>query len=236
MKIEMHAHCQPISRCAHHEPELLPAFFKEQGIGAIVLTNHCYPYHCDPLHPDLSEQARIYVDVYRRCKAAGEPLGVKVFFGAEVKLVNEPNAPEFLLYGLSEETFIESYPLYNHTQEELFDFCNQNDILMVQAHPYRTEQGYAPADMRYVHGIEVYNPHPCFDSRIADALRLAEENGKLMTSGSDFHVNMQAGVAGMVVPGDIGDQFMLRDYLKTGNAVIFDKDGVLDLDAVRSKN
>ena len=235
MKIEMHAHCQPISRCAHHEPELLPAFFHEKGIGAIVLTNHCYPHHCDPLSPDPAEQARIYVDVYHRCKAAGEPLGVKVFFGAEVKLINEPNYPEFLLYGLSEKDFLESYPLYTRTQEELFDFCNQKNIVMVQAHPYRTEQGYAPADMRYVHGIEVYNPHPCFDSRIADALRLAEENGKLMTSGSDFHVNMQAGVAGMIVPDDIGDQFMLRDYLRTGEAVIFDQNGVMDLDSVRSK-
>ena len=233
MKIETHAHCQPISRCAHHEPELLPAFFQAKGVGAIVLTNHCYPYHCDPLSPDLAEQARIYVDVYRRCKAAGEPLGVKVFFGAEIKLVNEPNAPEFLLYGLSEETFLASYPLYNHTQKELFEFCNENDIVMVQAHPYRTEQGYAPADMRYVHGIEVYNPHPLFDSRIADAVRLAEENGKLMTAGSDFHVEMQAGVAGMTVPDDISDQFMLRDYIRTGKAVLLDQNGVLDIDAVR---
>ena len=68
---------------------------------------------------------------------------------------------------------------------------------------------------------------PSFDSRMEDALRLAEENGKLKTSGSDFHVERQAGVAGMIVPDDIGDQFMLRDFLRTDHAVIFDHNGIL---------
>ena len=229
MKIDMHTHCQPVSKCAWHEPEQLPGFFMEAGIDAIVLTNHCYPYHCETLSPDLAEQARIYVDIFRRCKAKGDELGFKVFFGAEIRLMREPNLPEFLLYGLSEETFLEFYPLYDYTQKELFDFCNEKDILMVQAHPFRTEQGHAPADMRYVHGIEAYNPHPSFDSRITEAVRLATQHGKIMTSGSDFHVSGQAGGAGMIVSDDIADQFMLRDFLRTGKPSIFDRKGLIDL-------
>ena len=229
MKIDMHTHCQPVSKCAWHDPEQLPGFFMEAGIDAIVLTNHCYPYHCETLSPDLSEQARIYVDIYHRCKAKGDELGFKVFFGAEIRLMREPNLPEFLLYGLSEETFLASYPLYDHTQKELFDFCNEQDILMVQAHPFRTEQGHAPADMRYVHGIEAYNPHPSFDSRITEAVRLATQHGKIMTSGSDFHVSGQAGGAGMIVSDDIADQFMLRDFLRTEVPKLFDRNGLIDL-------
>lgn len=227
MKIDMHTHCRPVSLCAHHQPEQLPQIFLNKGVDAVVLTNHYYPAHCDKLSDDLKEQARIYVETYYRCKAEGEKIGLKVFFGAEIKLMNEPNKPEFLLYGLSEEDFIASYPMYNATQKELFDFCNGKNIVMVQSHPYRTEQGYAPADMRFVHGIEVYNPHLLFDARFEDALKLAHENGKLKTSGSDFHVETQAGLAGMIVPDDIEDQFMLRDHLKTGKCVIFDKDGIL---------
>ena len=227
MRIDMHTHCAPVSVCGKFQPERLPEIFSQHDIDAIVLTNHCYPRHCDALSPDLQEQARIFVEVFHRCKARGDELGIKVFFGVELKLINEPNRPEFLLYGLSEQDFLESYPLYNCTQKELFDFCNQKNIVMVQAHPYRLEQGYAPADMRYVHGVEVYNPHPSFESRMEDALRLAEENGKLKTSGSDFHVERQAGVAGMIVPDDIEDQFMLRDYLRTNHAVIFDHNGIL---------
>lgn len=229
MRIDMHSHCLPVSKCAWHDPEQLPQFFLEGGIDAIVLTNHCYPYHCETLSPDLAEQARIYVDIYHRVRDKAREVGFRAFFGAEIKLMREPNMPEFLLYGLSEEDFIESYPLYNCTQKELFDFCTEKDILMVQAHPFRVEQGYAPADMRYVHGIEVYNPHPSFDSRISDAIRLARENGKIMTSGSDFHVSGQAGGAGMIIPDTITDQFMLRDFLKTGEPQIFNRNGLIAL-------
>ena len=227
MKIDMHTHCRPVSLCAHHQPEQLPQMFKDKGMDAIVLTNHYYPNHCDKLSEDLKEQARLYVDTFHRCRAEGEKIDLKVFLGVEIKLINEPNCPEFLLYGISEQDFLASYPLYNITQEELFAYCNEKNIVMVQSHPYRTEQGYAPADMRYVHGIEVYNPHLLFDARFDDALRLAQENGKLKTSGSDFHVEPQAGLAGMIIPDDTADQFMLRDYLQSRKCRIFSKDGIL---------
>ncbi len=227
MKIDMHTHCLPVSVCAHHLPELLPEMFRKKGIDAIVLTNHYYAAHCNKLSPDLKEQAKIYVEIYQRAKAKGEQVGLKVFFGAEIKLNKEPNGPEFLLYGLSEQDFIESYPLYNCTQKEVFEFCNEKDILMVQSHPYRTEQGYAPADMRYVHGIEVYNPHPRFDARFKECLNLAEQNDKIKTSGSDFHFEGQAGLAGMIMPDYINDQFMLRDYLKNEKQILFNKDGII---------
>lgn len=227
MKIDMHTHCLPVSACAHHDPELLPEMFNSRGIDAIVLTNHCYPAHCKRLGDTLKEQADAYVDIYRRCKKKGESVGVKVFFGVEIKLIHEPNHPEFLLYGISEEDFISSYPLYEKTQKELFDFCEQKNIIMVQAHPFRTEQGYTPADMRFVHGVEIYNPHLLFDSRYDDALKLAMDNGKIKTSGTDFHVIDQAGLAGMIVPDYISDQFMLRDFLRENKSIIFDKNGVL---------
>lgn len=226
MKIDMHTHCLPVSLCAHHKPEEISEYFINAGIDAIVLTNHCYPRHCDTLSDDLKKQAEIYVDVFHRCKKKGEEVGLKVFFGCELKLINEPNKPEFLLYGLSEEDFLKSYPLYNMTQEQLFDFCNDKNILMVQSHPFRIEQGYAPADVKYMHGIEVYNPHLSFPPRFEEAFKLAETNNKLKTSGTDFHVEPQAGLAGMIVPDDIDDQFMLRDYLQSGDYEIFNKDGV----------
>lgn len=226
MKIDMHTHCLPVSLCAHHGPEEMPEYFVNAGLDAIVLTNHCYPIHCDSLSDDLAKQAEIYVDVFQRCKASGEKLGLKVFFGCELKLINEPNKPEFLLYGISENDFLANYPLYNMTQKELFDFCNEKNILMVQSHPFRIEQGYALADVDYMHGVEIYNPHLKFPPRFEEAFEVAEKNDKIKTSGSDFHINVQAGLAGLIVPDEINDQFMLRDYLKTKKYSIFNKDGV----------
>lgn len=227
MKIDMHTHCRPVSCCAHHQPEEIPQMHKDAGIDAIVLTNHCYRAHMVNLSDDLNEQAKIYVDIFHRAKEAGEKIGLKVFFGCELKLMNEPNKPEFLLYGLSEKDFLDSFPLYNESQKTVFDFCNEKNILMVQAHPFREKQGYRPADMNYVHGIEIYNPHPHFAPMFEESVELARTNNKLMTSGSDFHVQSQVGNAGMIVPDEISDQFQLRDYLLRGENVVYSKEGIL---------
>lgn len=229
MKLDLHVHCKPVSLCAHHPPEELPAHFQKAGMDGFVLTNHCYPAHCEPLCPgDPAGQAQAYRETYRRCKAAGDAIGVKVFFGAELKLINEPHQPEFLLYGISEEDFLASYPLWDKSQAELFAFCEAHDILMVQAHPYRTGQGYEPADMRYLHGVEIYNPHPHFDPRVADCVALADAHGKTVrTAGTDFHVGPQAGGAGVIVPDTVADQFALRDFLRTGQITVFDRDGIV---------
>lgn len=229
MRIDLHTHSTPISACAHHDSVLLPEMHKDAGVDAIVLTNHCYPAHLKRLSDDLKTQAEIYVNEYHLAKEAGDAIGIKVFFGCELKLVNEPNYPEFLLYGISEQDFLSSFPLYDKTQEAVFDFCNEKNILMVQAHPYRVKQGYAPADMKYLHGVEVYNPHPLFNDRLEDSILLANENGLIKTAGSDFHVQSQAGNAGIIAPDDISDQFQLRDFLKTGKAQIYSKTGILDV-------
>ncbi|MEE1278235.1 MAG: hypothetical protein UHE86_04150 [Acutalibacteraceae bacterium] len=230
MKIDMHTQCTPASECAHHEPELLPQMFKNAGVDAIVLTNHCFPKHCDRLSDDLKEQARIYVDNYKRCKAAGDKIGFRVIFGVEVKLINMKGYVEFLLYGMKEEDFIDSFPLYTLSQKELFDYCNEKDILMIQAHPYRglTRMDVA-TDLTLMHGIEVYNPHPLNNGieRFNDTLKLATDNNLLKTAGSDFHINVQAGDTYCIIPDDIEDQFMLRDYMKTRKCTICDRNGVL---------
>lgn len=225
MKIDLHTHCRPVSCCASLGPEEMAEHFKNNGLDAIVVTNHYHPGHCGAISEDLDVQKNVYAETVRRCREKGKEIGLKVFFGAELKLVREPNEPEFLLYGLSEELFLETYPLYCMSQKELFDFCNEHDILMVQAHPYRTEQGYAPADMNFVHGVEVYNPHFVFETRFEDALALAEKHSLLKTAGSDFHVPEQVGMAYIEVPDDIEDQFALRDFLKKGIIEIYNKEG-----------
>lgn len=223
MKIDMHTHCKPVSECAHHQPEEIPEMFKNAGIDAIVLTNHCYPRHLIRLSDNLKEQAEIFVETYRKCKKKGEKIGLKVFFGVELKLINEDKQPEYLLYGLSEEDYIDSFPLYDKTQKEVFDFCNKKDILMVKAHPFID----GPTDMNYVHGVEVYNPHPLRNPYYEESLELALSNNKIKTSGADFHVKQQAGDAGLIIPDEISDQFQLRDYLKENKITIFDKKGIL---------
>lgn len=86
---------------------------------------------------------------------------------------------------------------------------------MIQAHPFRDEQGYSPADPRYMHGIEVLNAHSNFADHFEEAVSFAEKYQLLQTGGCDFHYPHQAGLGGMILPDTIEDQFMLRDYLRT---------------------
>lgn len=221
MKIDLHTHCNPGSKCARVLPEDLPALLKAEGIDGFVLTNHCYPKHCDTLSEDIKEQPHRFIEIFHRAKAKAEELGMKAFFGVEVKLINEEKKMEFLLYGISEEEFINSFPLYTLSQKELFEYCNEKDILMIQAHPFREEQGYSPADPRYLHGVEVVNPHVYFADRSEDAKKYADELGVLQTGGSDFHYPEQAGVASVYIPDEVEDQFMLRDYIRANKLEFF---------------
>ncbi len=227
MRIEMHTHCRPVSGCARHDAEFLPEFFKGLGYDAIVLTNHYHRWHCSNLSKDVKEQAKRFLETFYTCKRKGDEVGLKVIFGAELKLSDEVNHPEFLLYGLSEQDFLDTYPLFNESQETVFKFCEEKDIVMVQAHPFRVEQGYDLADLDLMHGVEIYNSHNKFDSQFERITAIAEEHNKIKTSGGDFHEAETYAMTGMIVPDDISDQFMLRDYLKKGESIIFDKDKII---------
>jgi predicted metal-dependent phosphoesterase TrpH len=227
MKIDLHTHSYPGSLCAEHYADELPEIYAKAGMDALVLTNYCFPYHCEDLGEELHTQAKNFVKIYEHCMLAGKRVGVRVFFGVEVKLIKERKQPEFLLYGIGEQDFINSFPLYEYTQKELFEYCERENILMIQAHPFKTSEGNTFADLEYLHGFEVFNPYIKRKEPFEDLVGLAERTGKIMTAGSDFRHRMQVGNAGMIIPDEIYDQYMLRDYLRSERPVIFDKDGII---------
>lgn len=227
MRIDMHTHCRPVSGCARHDAEFLPEFFKNKGYDAIVLVNHYHRWHCSNLSKDVKEQAKRFLETFYTCKRKGDEVGLKVIFGAELKLSDEVNHPEFLLYGLSEQDFLDTYPLFNEMQETVFKFCEEKNIVMVQAHPFRVEQGYDLADLDLMHGLEIYNSHNKFDPQFERITAIAEENNLIKTAGSDFHEAETHIASGMIIPDEINDQFMLRDYLKRKECIVFKEDKII---------
>ncbi len=216
MKIDLHVHSLPVSRCARFEAEEVPGRLKAAGVDAFCLCNHYYPGHLSQVGRDLPEQIEAFISCFERCQAAARTLGMTVLFGAEVKLIQLPSHPEFLLYGLTPRILRKALPLYDYTQEQLYEFCQSEDILMYQAHPYRTEQGYAPADPVYMDGTEVYNGHAIFDPKYERTLKFARSHGLALSAGSDFHDPEDAGRGGIIVPDNvrITNALELRDYLK----------------------
>ena len=216
MKIDLHVHSLPVSCCARFQAEEVPGRLKAAGVDGFCLCNHYYPGHLSQIGRDLPEQVEAFISCFERCQEAARTLGMTVLFGAEVKLIQLPSHPEFLLYGLTPRILRKALPLYDYTQEQLYGFCQSENILMYQAHPYRTEQGYAPADPAYMDGIEAYNGHFIFDPKYERTLEFARSHGLALSAGSDFHDPEDAGRGGIIVPDNvrITDALELRDYLK----------------------
>ncbi len=224
MLFDTHVHSNPGSICSQVALEEMPAIFKNAGYGGFMLTNHFYEKHLSMLGQNFKEQKENFISIYRHLKEKSAEYGLKVLLGAEVKVTDERAddsgltsafRPEFLLFGLTEKILLDAPTLFKFTQKELYEFAEDNGMMIYQAHPFRTAQGYYPADMRYIHGIEVFNGHPNFPAETERSLALAKDNNKLQSAGSDMHVAFQCGSAAMVLPDDIDDSTDLCAFLKT---------------------
>ncbi|MDY2851744.1 MAG: PHP domain-containing protein [Candidatus Borkfalkiaceae bacterium] len=236
IKIDTHCHTKPSSLCSEISPERLVDLYVTHGYDAVVLTNHYQKSHLAQFGDKPKDIIDGFLADYYATVKAAKGTRLKVFLGAEVNFLNTETFElpggekvlvhgEFLLFGVSENFLKNTYDLCDLTQKELFELCDGENILCYQSHPLRTMHHCKPLDPKYMHGAEVFNPHFYQDSR--KALEFAKENNLLISGGSDFHYESDAGNAAMYVPKDVSDQFELRDYLKTGESLIADKNGLI---------
>ncbi len=235
-KVDMHCHTFPVSCCSELSPKELVNAYVAAGYDGIVLTNHYKRAFLDSLGNSHEEQINGFLNDYREAKKAAEGYSFCIILGCEVNFFTTDRTTndsgeegivngEFLLYGVSEKFLFNAGDLCAKTQKEVYEICCSENILCYQSHPYRSRHFCKPLDPKYMHGAEVFNPH--FDPKLDDSLNFAIKNGLLMSGGGDSHYLSDIGNAGMYIPKEINDQFELRDYLKKGESIIFDKDGLL---------
>jgi hypothetical protein len=225
-RIELHAHSSESSRCGSIGAAELVKIYKEAGYSALVLTDHYYARFFDKIS-DLSweKQLEKYLKGYKKAKNIADKLDFKIFLGIEIKFDNDPN--EYLVYGLKEE-FLLNHPNLHHLDLESFKTIVERleeDILIFQAHPYRSSM--APADIKLLDGLEVYNGNPRHNSQNDKAFTYAEKHDLKMISGSDFHEYEDLALGGIVsekLPVTISELCNLLkndDYnlIKAGNLV-----------------
>ena len=95
-------------------------------------------------------------------------------------------------YRISEE-FLKNHPwIYRKELPDLYQIAEEEGLFIVQAHPYRSM--CFQADVRYLHGIEVFNGNPRHQSHNEKALETAEKYHLVQTKGSDFHQPEDIGV------------------------------------------
>ena len=177
-RLELHAHTSPASRCSQVNPEDVITIFHNAGYNGIAITNHFYE------KPDKDEFLKIYRDDFLKASEAGRKLGMKVYLGAELRFVNE-NDNDYLLYGFELDQLEEMYSHISGTLEDFVRDFKTDRMFLLQAHPFRNdmERGFE----KFLDGVEAFNMHPNHNSRVALAMRYADEHGKIATAGTDYH-------------------------------------------------
>lgn len=222
-KLEMHLHTSRNSDCGKECPKDIARIYADAGYDGIVCTNHLnrndlYGYVAPPWKRLSRGVMECYLRDFFELKDECAALGIDVFAGAEVSpdqvTYYKPGHPyaEYLLYGVTADELREyGQSFLTMDQEQLFRWCDERGILLVQAHPYR--EICDVMDVRYLHGIEVANTHPGHDSRNALALELCKRTGLVPTGGSDFHYRGGEG-GGTVLPRAPKDERDLAAILR----------------------
>ena len=220
MKIDLHVH-SGFSICASTNYQEAITAYSQQGIN-FVLCNHYNALYTRPYGGEYtpSDYPKRFVEEFYRAQKFGSDNGIKVFFGIEVALcLKDCPYAEFLIYGGTPEFLLQNPFIYDLGQKELFDLCEKNGLMLVQAHPFRKEQGHFPHDMKAVHGVEI-NCHYRFLREEEKVRSLAKKNNLIVTCGSDFHKKGQEGAGGIICP-DVNNEQELKDVLLQSDFEIF---------------
>lgn len=220
MKIDLHVH-SGLSECAStNYIEAVDAYGDEKI--DFVLCNHYNALYTSEYGGKYSKRdfPKVYVDEFYRTAEYAKTKDVHVFFGIEVA-ISLPDCPyaEYLVYGAKPEFLLANPTMYELDQRGLYDLVHGSGFMLVQAHPFRKEQGHFPHDMKLVDGVEI-NCHYRFLREEERVRALAEQNGLIVTCGSDFHRKGQEG-AGGIICDEVKSESELKDVLLGNKFEIF---------------
>lgn len=218
-KVDMHCHSDGASICSRLGIDEMVRRYKLGGITSFVLTNHISERQVRALRKTPQELMQKFIDEYRLARIVGRKYGVRVALGAEVAVKSNSHQAlwadysEFLLYGLTADFLMHNPYIYTLTQEQLYALCNQNNILMYQAHPFRTEHGQQPQDPCFMDGVEI-NCHPSYQDKLEATMEFADKYNLRAVCGSDAHSANQIGYGGIFVDEDVFGTQAIANYLR----------------------
>ena len=192
IRIDPHVHSKGISGCSHVSCEEIIDEKMNLGYDGVILTNHCQSwYYPQEEHASFMEKV---IAEYKAGKAYADKKGFRFYLGIEVTL-RQPHYADWLLIGVTEEFLRESPCLYTLTQKELFDYCENWGVVMIQAHPYRQ----SPCDPAYMHGIEINCSKSDLD-KVSLVEEFAAQHKLLVTCGTDYHFIENKFKGGIYIP------------------------------------
>lgn len=206
----MHCHTGTVSRCGRVTPEEIVKLYKKKGYSGIVVTDHYSPMTWKKLYhlPCPQKEIQFYLSGYREMKKY-EDEDFSVMLGIELRHYGTAN--DYLVYGVDEKWLEQQGNLMKLFEKSVYALMHSQGYLVYQAHPFRT--GIRRCNPEYIDGIEVYNGKT--SKQLNDmAFEWAKQTGKLMISGSDFHVKKNLARGGIITTQPIKNNSELLSVLR----------------------
>ncbi|MDF2610672.1 MAG: hypothetical protein K0R92_2146 [Lachnospiraceae bacterium] len=183
-RFEMHFHTKESSPCGKVPAKTGVDLYQKAGFNGIVVTDHfSKSVYGGPEGEDWEEICNKFLRGYHLAKDAAKESDFQIFLGMEIRFPHDEN--DFLLYGINEE-FVRRNPwIYMEELDRLYEIARKENLLIVQAHPFRNNCFLASVEL--LHGIEVFNGNPNHDSRNDLAAEAAKRHNLIKIIGSDFH-------------------------------------------------
>ncbi len=221
-KTETHIHTTEISSCGKMRAIHIVDAYKEKGYKTIFISDHFDAFYFNQLG-DMSweDKITVFFSGFKKAENYGKSVGVNVLPSVEIDFMDAEfngNPNHYLLYGDIKE-FLLKYPdVYKIGIEEFSKIAKENDIFVVQAHPFRDGACYPTPE--YVDAFEVHNTSPRHDDFDDKAIAVAKEHNLYMTGGSDCHRPEDLGLGGIETENEIKTVKDYIDAVKSGKAVI----------------
>lgn len=209
-KYELHCHTSGVSLCARVKPKDVVSHYEELGYSGIVLTDHYSPmtFYRNILAPQ--RHIEHYLSSYRELKDyCGSSF--TVLLGMELRHYATVN--DYLVYGVEEDWLRAQGNMLLWDEKKMCEEMHAQGFLVYQAHPFRPF--ITRCNPAYIDGIEIYNGHTNAEGNRRARL-WAEETGKPVISGSDYHYYTDESKGGIVTEVKIENNADLLAVLRNG--------------------
>jgi hypothetical protein len=209
--VETHFHTAETSPCSHVAAAEGIRMYARLGYHMVVVTDH-FQSGWFERRPESgwADRVSVWLRGWKAARKEGDRLGLRVLLGMEFTFPGTRD--DMLVYGLSEERILAHPDMHRLGPAGLKRLAGEENLLLVQAHPFRSYVSQIYEDL--VDGLEVYNGNPRHHSDNDRAARLAREKGWVALSGSDFHQREDAGRGGIWLPEAPVDTVAFADLLR----------------------